>query len=145
LSHGAELVILDEPTGGLDPVFRRELLGKLVGLLQDERASILFSTHITADLEKIADYITLLQAGRVVFSAVKDQVLENLGLVKGGLEILDALPPGYFRGVRRSAHGFEALTDDVGTTGRRLGEAVLIERPALEDIIYYTSHGDGRV
>jgi ABC-2 type transport system ATP-binding protein len=141
LSHRAELVLMDEPTSGLDPVFRRELLDTLSALLQDERVSILFSTHITADLERISDYITLLQEGRVIFSAVKDQILENWGLVKGGLELLDGLPPGFFRGVRRGAHGFEALTDDAAEVRRRFGSAVLMDRPSLEDIVYYTFRG----
>jgi len=142
LSHGAELILMDEPTSGLDPVFRRELLDTLSALLHDEGASILFSTHITADLERISDYVTLLQEGRVVFSAVKDQIIENWGLVKGGLELLEGLPPGFFLGVRRGAHGFEALTNDAAEAHRRFGSAVLIDRPSLEDIIYYTFRGE---
>ena len=142
LSHKAELILMDEPTSGLDPVFRRGLIDTLSALLQDERVSVLFSTHITADLERISDYITLLQEGRVVFSAMKDQIVENWGLVKGGLELLDGLPPGFFRGVRRGAHGFEALTDDVAEARRRFGNTVLMDRPSLEDIIYYTFRGE---
>jgi ABC-2 type transport system ATP-binding protein len=142
LSHGAELVLMDEPTSGLDPVFRRELLDTLSAQLHEERASILFSTHITADLERISDYITLLQEGRVVFSSVKDQIMEHWGLVKGGLDLLDGLPSGVFIGVRRGAHGFEALTDDAEEARRRFGSAVLVDRPTLEDIVYYTFRGE---
>ena len=142
LSHQAELVLMDEPTSGLDPVFRRELLDTLSAQLQDEKASILFSTHITADLERISDYITLLQEGRVIFSAEKDQIMENWGIVKGGLELLDGLPPGFFRGVRRGAHGFAAHTDDATAARRRFGSTVLVDRPSLEDIIYYTFRGE---
>jgi ABC-2 type transport system ATP-binding protein len=145
LSHRADLILMDEPTSGLDPVFRRELLDALSGLLVDGNAAILFSTHITADLERIADFVTLLQGGRVVFSAVKDLVLENWGLVKGAPELLDTLPGGLFRGVRRGVHGFEALTDDAAGARRLLGDKALVEKPSLEDIIYYTSRGDGRV
>ena len=68
LSHGAELLILDEPTTGLDPVFRRELLHGLSGLLQDEGKSVLFSTHITSDLERIADYVTFIRDGSVLLT-----------------------------------------------------------------------------
>jgi ABC-2 type transport system ATP-binding protein len=142
LSHRAELILMDEPTSGLDPVFRRELLDTLSGLLQDERVSILFSTHITADLERISDYITLLQEGRVIFTMVKDKIVENWGLVKGGLELLDRLPPGFFRGVRRGAHGFEALTDNAAEVRRQLGDIVLVDRPSLEDVIYHTFRGE---
>jgi len=139
LSHRAELVIMDEPTSGLDPVFRRDLLDTLTDLLQDERTSILFSTHITSDLERIADYITLIQGGRVVFSAAKDEILERWALVKGGLDLLDRLPEGTFRGVRRGKHGFEALTDDAETIRGQLGDAVIIDRVTLDDVVLYTS------
>jgi ABC-2 type transport system ATP-binding protein len=144
LSHRADLILMDEPTSGLDPVFRRELLDALSGLLADGNAAILFSTHITADLERIADFVTLLQGGRVLFSAVKDQILDNWGLVKGGPELLDALPGGFFRGVRRGAHSFEALTDNADEARRLLGGKALIEKPSLDDLIYYTSRGEDR-
>lgn len=139
LSHGAELVVMDEPTSGLDPVFRRELLDNLTDLLQDERTSILFSTHITSDLERIADYITLIQRGRVVFSAAKDEILGKWALVKGGLDLLDELPANTFRGFRRGRHGFEALTDDAEAARARFGDTVIIERASLDDVVLYTS------
>jgi ABC-2 type transport system ATP-binding protein len=145
LSHQAELVVLDEPTSGLDPVFRRDLLDTLTELLQDERASILFSTHITSDLERIADYITLIQNGRIVFSEAKDRILENWALVKGGLDQLESLPPDYFRGLHRGAHGFEALTDDVDEARRRLGDSVVIERTTLDDVVLYTTGSESDV
>ncbi len=144
LSHRAELVIMDEPTSGLDPVFRRDLLDTLTDLLQDERTSILFSTHITSDLERIADYITLIQGGRVVFSAAKDEILESWALVKGGLDLLDQIPAGYFRGIRRGDHGFEALTDDAAEARARLGESVVIDRASLDDVVLYTSGMEAR-
>ena len=139
LSHRAELVIMDEPTSGLDPVFRRDLLDSLTDLLQDERTSILFSTHITSDLERIADYITLIQGGRVVFSTAKDEILEKWALVKGGLDLLDRLPEGTFRGVRRGEHGFEALTDDRVAVREQLGDSVIVDRASLDDVVLYTS------
>lgn len=148
LAHRAELVLMDEPTSGLDPVFRRELLDTLTDLLQDERTSILFSTHITSDLERIADYITLIQHGRVVFSAAKDEILESWALVKGAPELPDRLPGDYFRGIHRGAHGFEALTDDAAAVRAELGEAVVIERASLDDVVLYTAADDdaeGRV
>jgi ABC-2 type transport system ATP-binding protein len=139
LSHRAELVLMDEPTSGLDPVFRRDLLDTLTELLQDERTTILFSTHITSDLERIADYITLIQNGRLVFSAAKDDILERWALVKGGPELLERLPPGYFRGIRRGAYGFEALTDDATEARRRFGGSVVIDRASLDDLVLYTT------
>ena len=80
---------MDEPTSGLDPVFRSELLDILYNIIQDENVSIFFSTHITTDLEKIADYITFINKGKLVFSQTKDEIIENYGLVKGSKELLD--------------------------------------------------------
>jgi ABC-2 type transport system ATP-binding protein len=141
LSHRAELLLLDEPTSGLDPIFRRDLLDTLRGLLHDERTSILFSTHITSDLERIADYLTLIQGGRLVFSAIMDEILERWAMVKGGLELLDGLPTDAFRGLRRGAHGFEALTDDVSAVREQFGDSVVIDKATLEDILLYTTRG----
>jgi len=77
LSHGAELLILDEPTSGLDAVARDELLGILMQFIADENHSVLFSTHITADLEKIADCITFIKDGKIVYSGTKDTLQKN--------------------------------------------------------------------
>jgi ABC-2 type transport system ATP-binding protein len=135
LSHGAELVLLDEPTSGLDPVFRRELLGLLADLLQDEQVSVLFSTHITADLERIADYITFLKDGRVVFSNPRDEVLDTFGLVKGGRDVLDDGNRGLFEGIRLYEHGFEGLTSRIDDVRSRLGDRVAVERASLDDVM----------
>lgn len=144
LSHGAELVLLDEPTSGLDPIFRRDLLDTLTELLQDGRASVLFSTHITSDLERIADYVTLIQHGRIVFSEAKDEILARWALVKGGLELLDRAPPDAFRGIHRGPHGFEALVDDAAAARRQLGDSVVIDRATLDDVVLYTARSASR-
>jgi ABC-2 type transport system ATP-binding protein len=135
LAHGAELVILDEPTGGLDPVFRRELLDKLAGLLQDERVSILFSSHITSDLERIADFVTFVRAGRVVFSRPQDEIMDSWGVVRGGRELLDAANRAFFDGVRVREHGFEGLTSRIQDARRMFGDRVIVERASLDDIM----------
>jgi len=142
LSHGAELVILDEPTSGLDPVVRRELLDILAGLLQDERVSVLFSTHITADLERTADFVTFLREGRIVFSQPKDDVLGTWGVVKGGRELLDAEARALFEGVRVREHGFEALTSRIPEARRLLGDRVVIDRASLDDIMVLMAKGE---
>jgi ABC-2 type transport system ATP-binding protein len=135
LSHGAELLILDEPTAGLDPVFRSELLRRLSGLLQDERVSILFSTHITSDLEKVADFVTFLRAGRLVFSRPKDEIRDTWGVVRGGRELLDAGTRAFFSGIREREHGFEGLTSSVQDARRRFGDRAIVERASLDDIM----------
>jgi ABC-2 type transport system ATP-binding protein len=135
LSHGAELVLLDEPTTGLDPIFRRLLLDMLAGLLQDERVSVLFSSHITADLERTADFVTFLRDGRAVFSNPMDQLAESWAVVKGGREMLDADARAFLQGVRVRRHGFEGLTSRIDEARRRFGNGFVIERASLDDIM----------
>lgn len=138
LSHKAELIIMDEPTSGLDPVFRSEILDILYSLIQDESKSIFFSTHITTDLEKIADYITFLNNGEIVFSSPKDEILDSYALIKGGKELLDADTKKEFITVRENAFGFEALTNNLNKVKRVFGDKIIIEKPSLEDIMVYT-------
>ena len=143
LSHDAELILMDEPTAGLDPVFRQDLLARLSGLIQDERKSVLFSSHITTDLEKVADHITFLHRGAVVFSSPKDELLETWALVKAGsgdIEVSDI--PG-LRGYRAGAFGMEALSSDAVAARRRLGSRAVYDRASLEDIMFFIGKGNG--
>lgn len=137
LSHDADLIIMDEPTSGLDPVFRREILDLLQGIIQDENKSIFFSTHITSDLERIADYITFLNKGKVVFSESKDYIMENYAVVKGDNNLLEGDNKNLFIGVERNSFGFEALTDNKNLIRETLGKKVIIEKPTLDDIMIY--------
>lgn len=82
LAHHPKLLVLDEATSGLDPVVRSEMLDLFLEFIQDEEHSILLSSHITSDLEKVADYITFIHAGKIVFSKTKDDILEQYGVVK---------------------------------------------------------------
>ena len=134
LSRRAELLVLDEPTTGLDPVFRRELLQRLAATL-DEQRSILFSTHITSDLELRADLVTLIRDGEIVFSQSQDELRETWGVVKGGLDLLDDDLKASFQGLRVNAHGFEGLTGDLEKARTRFEGSALVERASLEDIL----------
>lgn len=136
LSHQAELILMDEPTSGLDPVFRSELLDILYYLMQDEKKAILFSTHITSDLERIADYITFINRGRIIFSAEKDRILEKYTLVKGPLGALDSSLEREFIGLRKSPLGFEGLLGEMSRL-RGLEDKVVLQRPTLDDIMVY--------
>ena len=135
LAHHPDLLVMDEPTTGLDPVFRRELLEHLQELLQDEGKSILFSTQITSDLERIADFITFLREGEIVASGPKDEYLEKWSIVKGGHEVLNEQNRKLFRAVQIGAYGFEALTDSIDQARRALPPEVIFERPSLEEIM----------
>ncbi|GAA0730072.1 ABC transporter ATP-binding protein [Clostridium malenominatum] len=141
LSHNADLIIMDEPTSGLDPVFRQEILDILYNLIQDENKSVFFSTHITTDLEKIADYITFINKGEIVFSKPKDEIMENYALIKGSKELLDYDLEKEFIKVRKTSFGFEALTNNVNKVKKLFAkENVVIDRASLEDIMVYTAN-----
>lgn len=88
LSHNAKLLILDEPTSGLDPVVRSEILDIFLEFISDGERSILVSSHITSDLERIADYITFIHQGKVLLSENKDEILYGYGIAKAGREQL---------------------------------------------------------
>jgi len=135
LSHGAELLILDEPTTGLDPVFRRELLHGLSGLLQDERKSVLFSTHITSDLERIADYVTFIRDGSILLTETREELREVWGVVRGDESVVSALEPSLWRGARRHSHGMDVLTCDASAARRVLGASAIVEQASFEDIV----------
>jgi ABC-2 type transport system ATP-binding protein len=137
LAHDADLLILDEPTSGLDPVFRRELLEMLSEVIQDEGKAVLFSTHITSDLEKTADYITLIHRGALVFSLPKDDVRNSWAVVKGGPELLSPASRRLFRGVRETPYGVEALTSDAAAVRKAVPPGVVFDRASVEDIMLF--------
>ncbi|MEN6391096.1 MAG: ABC transporter ATP-binding protein [Syntrophomonas sp.] len=142
LSHGAELIIMDEPTSGLDPVFRSELLDILHNEIQDENRGILFSSHITSDLERIADYICFINNGQIVFSQTCDELREKYLLVKGPLELLNEPARQFMLNVKENDFGFEGLSDQPERIRRLLGHNALYEIPSLDQIVLYTVRRD---
>lgn len=115
LSHHARLLILDEPTSGLDPVSRDDLLELFQELIEDGEHSILFSTHITSDLEKCADYITYIKNGEIINCSDKDSLIDSYKVVKGTSEQLSDEFSLKLLGCRKHKFGFEGLikTDDL--------------------------------
>lgn len=144
LSHQAELIIMDEPTSGLDPVFRRELLDILAGLMQDDNHTVIFSTHITSDLERIADYICFINQGQVVFCDAKDNILEKYRVLKGDREMLaNQTFTAMLSGVIVNQFGFEALTSQSSNVQKAFKDRVVLEKASLDDIILYSVRGNG--
>lgn len=141
LSHNADLIIMDEPTSGLDPIIRNELLDILYTIIQDEEKGILFSTHNTSDLDKIADYITFINNGEMVFSKPKDEIMDQYKIIKGGKEILNGTIREKLIGIKEHSVGFEALTSNSEVLKKELGNRIVIEEPCLEDIMLYTVRG----
>lgn len=138
LSHHADLLILDEPTSGLDPVIRMEVLDILAELARDQDKTIFFSTHITSDLDRLADYVTFIYKGQLVFSKAKDDILSNYRVVKGPCELLNENTQGVLMGIRKSSVGFEALTSQIDRAQELLQGKAVLEVPSLEDIMVFT-------
>ncbi|MDF2844492.1 MAG: ABC-type multidrug transport system, ATPase component [Herbinix sp.] len=139
LSHDAKLLILDEPTSGLDPVARDELCDMLSNFVTDENRSILFSTHITSDLEKIADYITFILDGQIIYTGSKENLLEKYILVKGGLREISAEQKKLIIGLREHNTGFEGMTET--SNMNKLPKTLLFEPITLDEIIIYMNKG----
>lgn len=139
LSHGAKLLILDEATSGLDPMARDELLDIFNDFTRDENCSILLSSHIVSDLEKICDYIAFLHKGRLVLCEEKDRLLEEYVLIRLPEERLKELPEESIISRRASGYATEALVLRGG-----IPAAIPTEHTSLEDIILFMAKGDER-
>ena len=139
LSHDARVLMLDEPTSGLDPVMRDEMLDILRDYMVEENRSVFFSTHITSDLEKIADYIVYIHKGRIVYSGTKDGLLEKYCLIKGGSGELPQAKRGDMIGLREHIGGFEGMIAVAAVGG--LPPGVITETVSLDDIMIHMSRG----
>ncbi|MBQ1236947.1 MAG: ABC transporter ATP-binding protein [Oscillospiraceae bacterium] len=137
LSHGAKLLLLDEATGGLDPIVRDEILDILLEFMQDPTHGILFSSHITGDLEKIADYVTFIHEGQVRFSQPKDELLDSYAVVKCSPQQLVSIDPAALVSIRSHQYGTEALV-------RRdaVWADAVAERPTIEDMMLFIARGN---
>lgn len=140
LSHDAKLLILDEPTSGLDPVARDELLEIFYDYIADGERSILFSTHITPDLEKIADFITFIVNGKLYYTGGKDEFVDNFRMIKGGREdVTKQQKKDLLIGYREYSSGFEGL---IHTNSASQFPNMLVEPVSIDDIIVFVSKGD---
>jgi len=135
ICHNPELIILDEPTAGLDPIARAEVIDLLLELMQNEERSILFSTHITSDLEKIADYITMIDNGKIVFTKGKDEMLDNYILAHIEKHVMTDAIKSEFIGLKETTFGFEGLCTNSLILKNLVG--VKTARPTIEDIMIY--------
>ncbi len=142
LSHEAELILMDEPSSGLDPLIRRELLEVIGEELAKERRTFLISTHITSDLDRIADHVVILDRGQIRFAVSRGELSDQYGLCRGGKELPAADSNGSFIGVQMNEFGFTALTSDREKIARRYGDQVVIERPTVEDLLVHTLKED---
>lgn len=137
LSHRAKLLILDEATTGLDPAVKNNIMEILRQYMVDDNNSILMSSHITADLEKLADYITYIREGKIVFTGTKDELLGSYIVIKGGNNLNVGVEDNLMLGKRTTEYGFTALLK--AEYKEKLAKDILIEPASLEDIMIFTS------
>lgn len=112
LCHNADLIILDEPTAGLDSISRVEIIDFFLEIIQDENKSILFSTHILSDLEKIADYITLMDKGEIVFSMDKEMLIEKYSIIQVDKSAISDELKRNIKGLKENVFGYQGLIED---------------------------------
>ena len=134
LSHQAELLIMDEPTSGLDPLARNQFLDIVMDYMRNGGKGVFFSTHITTDLEKIADMLILINEGKIIFERSKDELLDTFRIVKGNGEWLNDQNRPLIKNLKVSPYGFSGITDHVAEVKKELPEAVF-EKAMIEDIM----------
>lgn len=141
LSHKAEMLILDEATSGLDPVIRDDILDILIDFVQDENHSILFSTHITSDLEKVADYITFIHKGKLIFSHPKDELIDNYGVVICGAAIFENMDKSEIIAFRKLDFQYKVLVRNRRKVEKSYPKAI-VEPANIDDIMLFYVKGE---
>lgn len=143
LSHQAKLLIMDEPTSGLDPVVRNEILDIFLDFVQNEEHTILLSSHITSDLERIADYITFIDQGKILLSGERISIFEDHGMIKCKKEEVAKIPSEYIVGKRVSQFSVEVLVKEKKRCIQECPEFLMEEVSLDEIMIFYISGSKG--
>ncbi len=143
LSHHAELLIMDEPTSGLDPVVRDEILGIFMEYLESGECSMLMSSHITSDLEKIADSITFIDRGKILLTGYKDDILESHGVIKCSKEQLGEMDPKDYVSARVNTYGAEVMVADREAMSEKY-RGLILDSTTLEEIMVYYVNRDNK-
>lgn len=136
-SHHCKILILDEATSGLDPIMREEILDMFLDFIQDEENSILISSHITNDLEKVADYIVFIHKGKIIFSKPKDELLENYGILKCGASFLEEMDKEDIVAYRKQDYEWQILVENRRSAQRKYPDALLIPATIDEIMLMY--------
>lgn len=136
-SHNSKLLILDEATSGLDPIMRDEILDMFLDFIQDDENSILVSSHITSDLEKVADYIVFIHDGKIVFSKPKDELLENYGIIKCGSDLFDKIDKEKMIAYRKQDYEWQILIDDRQSAQKKYPKALIVPAGIDEIMLMY--------
>lgn len=134
LSHHADLLIMDEPTSGLDPLIRSEFMKMLLDFMKQDGKSVFFSTHITSDLDRVADMLVMIHDGNIVFQEEKDLLLEKHKITKGPGNLLTPQVREQFLSLDETGYGFSGISKDA-TKLKSLCPDVLLEKAQIEDVM----------
>lgn len=141
LSHHPKLIIMDEPTANLDPLVRNEFLEILQEHIEKEEATVFYSTHITSDLDKVADFLIFIYEGHIILSGNKEDILENHKIIRGNKELLDIDTKKELISYTKNSFGFSGMTSNVKNAYEVFGEEVVYDNANLEDILMYYTKG----
>ena len=141
LSHHPKLLILDEATSGLDPVMRYDILDVFLDFVQDENHSILMSSHITTDLEKVADYITFIHQGKVLFCKSKDELRYHYGIIRCGAALFDAIDKSEVLAYRKCDYQWDVLVANKDSARRKYKNAI-VDDASIDDILLLYVKGE---
>lgn len=134
LAHHPKFLILDEPTSGLDPIVRKEVLDLFLDFIQDEEHTLLLSTHITSDLEHIADYILFLDKGHIVLEETRDDIMDNYGILKCGIEEFSSIAKGDVIRFLKNKYGYEILVKNPEILKKKYPKMVM-DKITLEELM----------
>lgn len=141
LAHKPKLLILDEPTSGLDPVVRNEVLEIFQKFVSDEEHTILFSTHITSDLEHIADKIIFIDKGQIVLNELRDEIIDNYGILKCSLDSFDKIYKKDIICYKKNKYNYEILIYDKNKMNKKYKDFI-VDRITLEDLMILIIKGE---
>lgn len=134
LSHHADVLIMDEPTSGLDPLVRSELLDILLEFIKEKNKSVLFSTHITSDLERVADTLVLINKGKIIFNEDKKLLLQTHWLIEGSKDVINDDIKKLFLSLHKTGSGFKGITNKKDSILKETSD-ITIQEPTIEEIM----------
>ena len=140
LAHHPKLLILDEPTSGLDPVVRNEVLDLFLDFIQEEDHTILFSTHITSDLEHIADQIIFIDQGKILLNQSRDELLDSYGILKCPLDQMDTIDTKDYIAYKKNRYDAEFLVTNRRAVQKKYTDSI-VDPASLEDIMVFMIKG----
>ena len=141
LSHNPKVLILDEATSGLDPIVREEILDVFMEFIQNEEHAILISSHITSDLDKIADYIVFIHQGEILLDAEKETLLSGMGVLKCSEDDFRKLEQEEYIRYRKNHFGYEVMLKDKHAVKKKYPEAV-VDAISIEEIMLFYVRGE---